>query len=95
MEREFVCSLHSSSACDFRGGYGDNKCTLSRGSEFATCQYRIEAVVLAAAKPVERRSSLTSPWVIVESPENVVQQTNGGSEASTQIAADTVDDQPF
>jgi len=92
MEREFVCSLHSSSACDFRGGYGDNKCTLSRGSEFATCQYRIEAVVLAAAKPVE-------------SPENVVQQTKvspfvnigtfGGSEASTQIAADTVDDKPF
>ena len=82
MEREIFCSLHSSSACDFRGSYGDNKCTLSRGSEFATCQYRIEAVVLAAAKPVE-------------SPENVVQQTNGGSEASTQIAADTVDDKPF
>jgi hypothetical protein len=41
-----------------------------------TCQYRVEAVVLAAAKPEE-------------SPENVVQQTNGAEPA--EIAADTMD----
>ena len=78
MEKEFICMLHSEHDCEHRNY--NKRCAMREDSGFAkrTCQYRVAAVVLAAAEPEE-------------SPENVVQQTNGGSEASTQIAADTMD----
>ena len=79
MENEYLCTLHKQHDCTY-ADYNHRKCNLKLKDGFATCscQYQIQAVVLAAAEPEE-------------SPENVVQQTNGGSEASTQIAADTMD----
>ena len=78
MEKEFICMLHSKHDCKHRNY--SQRCAMREDSGYAKCicQYRVEAVVLAAAEPEE-------------SPENVVQQTSGGSEDSTKIAADTMD----
>jgi hypothetical protein len=78
VEKEFICMLHSKHDCENRNY--SKLCAMREDSGFAkrTCQYRVAAVVLAAAEPEE-------------SPENVVQQTNGDSQDSAQIAADTVE----
>ena len=66
MEKEFICMLHSEHDCQHHNWH--KNCAMREESGFAkrTCQYRVEAVVLAAAEPEE-------------SPENVVQQINGGA----------------
>lgn len=52
-EKEFICMLHSNHDCENRN-YRKN-CAMSEDSGYAkrTCQYRVEAVVLAAAENEE------------------------------------------
>lgn len=62
MEKQILCSLHTSVGCASLGSY-DHRCRLDAHSRFATCKYQLTAVV-----PAEEQG---------ESPENVVQQTSG------------------
>lgn len=50
MEKEFICMLHSEHDCENRN-YRKG-CAMREDSGYAkrTCQYRVEAVVLAAAE---------------------------------------------
>lgn len=61
-DKQFICTLHTQHECSYQRSY-HRDCELEVRGDFATasCPFRLEAVVLAAAKPVE-------------SPENVVQQ---------------------
>ena len=62
-EREFICTLHSDHSCEHRH-YNERVCKLNAKGIFvlATCQYRMEAIIVNVAEEKE------------ESPENVVQQ---------------------
>lgn len=62
MEKQILCTLHTSVGCSALGSY-NQRCRLDQHSRFATCKYQLTAVV-----PAEEQ------W---ESPENVAQQTNG------------------
>jgi hypothetical protein len=73
MEKTFICTLHKQHDCNYRQyGY---ECALKTRSEFAiaTCQFRRELSVLAAAGQGE-------------SPENVVQQPQPEKNAGTMEA---------
>jgi len=59
VQKEFICTLHSSISCSFRG-YREAMCSLNVKSPFASCPHRIAAVELAAQ--------------LEESPVNVAQQ---------------------
>jgi hypothetical protein len=76
MKTEFICTLHSKEECCDRR-YDNRICELKpvRGFAVATCQYRMEAITVT---PLAAE--------LVESPGNITQQINGGSDASTQTA---------
>ena len=74
MAKQFLCILHSSVFCSSRSSY-ESACKISIHSPYAKCEYQKEAVFPAAQQE--------------ESPENVVQQTNGAE--PSEITADTME----
>ncbi|MFA5166817.1 MAG: hypothetical protein WC449_06030 [Candidatus Paceibacterota bacterium] len=76
-DKEIICTLHSQHSCEHIRSYS-RTCELNTNHKYVStnCKYRLEAVVLSAAGQGE-------------SPENVVQQTNGAK--PSEIAADTMD----